>query len=141
MNKSEIEHRGTVKERVGNTLFVEIERHTACAACHAKGVCSAFDKQDEIIAVTTNEPDSFQVGEVVQLTLKKSLGTKAVVIGYLCPFLVLTLGLFVTYYLSKNELLSIVIAFAATTLYYIILKKLDNRLKKVFSFFVSKINE
>jgi len=141
MSNSVICHQGVIKEIKEHVLFVEVERLAACASCHAKSVCLAFSKKDEIIPVPTNEPDTFQVGERVQVNLKQSLGTKAVVIAYLFPFLVLTLGLFVTYYFTKNELLSIGIAFVATTLYFLFIKKMDKKLQKQFSFFASKINE
>jgi sigma-E factor negative regulatory protein RseC len=134
-------HQGIVKEITDNTLFVEIERSAACATCQAKSACMASNKRDEIIPVPTNEPDAFRVGEVVRVHLKKSMGAKAVVIAYLCPFLVLTIGLFATYYFTKNELLSIGVAFGATTLYFLFIKKIESRLKKHFTFSVSKINE
>jgi len=141
MNAPTLCHQGIVKEITGNTLFVKIERRSACATCHAKGVCLSADKKDEIITVTTNEPELFQVNEIVQLTLKKSLGAKAVVLAYLCPFLALALGLFVTYYFTKKELLSVGVAFVTTTLYFLFIKKMDSKLKKQFSFVVSKMNE
>ncbi|MCL2435612.1 MAG: SoxR reducing system RseC family protein [Lentimicrobiaceae bacterium] len=140
MSATGICHQGTVKEIKGNVLFVEIERSAACASCHAKGACLASQRKDEIIPIATNEPDEFQVGETVQVNLKKSMGAKAVVIAYLCPFLALILGLFGTYYFTKNELLSIGVAFAATALYFLFVKKIDERLKKHFTFFVSKID-
>ena len=140
MNAPTLCHQGIVKEITGNTLFVKIERRSACAACHAKGVCLSSDKKDEVISVTTNEHEQFQVNETVQLTLKKSLGAKAVVLAYLCPFLALVLGLFVTYYFTKNELLSVGVAFVMTILYFLFIKKIDSRLKKQFSFVVSKIS-
>jgi positive regulator of sigma E activity len=80
------------------------------------------------------------VGEIVQVNMKQSLGNKAVVIAYLCPFIVLAAGLFLTYYLTKNELISVGVAFAATVLYFLGIKKIDKRLKKHFAFFASKIN-
>jgi len=141
MSSANICHQGTVKEIKENILYVEIERLAACASCHAKSVCFAFTQKDQIISVPTNEPELFRVGEAVQLTLKQSLGAKAVVIAYLFPFLVLAIGLFVTYYFTKNELLSIGVSFAATALYFLFIKKMDNKLKKEFSFFASKINE
>jgi len=141
MSVSDICHQGTVKEIKEKVLYVEIERHTACAACHAQSVCLTFSKKDEIIPVPTNEPENFKVGERVHVNLKQSLGTKAVVIAYLFPFLVLAIGLFVTYYFTKNELLSIVVSFSATALYFFMIKKMDKRLKKEFSFFANKINE
>jgi len=139
MNSSNICHQGTIKEIQDNTLFVEIERSAACSACHAKGACLASQKKDEIIPILTQNPGAFQVGEVVQVNMKKSMGAKAIVIAYLCPFLALTLGLFGTYYFTKNELLSIGVAFGATALYFLFLKKMENRLKKHFTFFASKI--
>jgi sigma-E factor negative regulatory protein RseC len=141
MDTSSICHKGIVKKISGNRLFVEIERHTACSGCHAKGACSAFNKRDEVIPISVAEPNLFKVGEIVQLSIKRSLGAKAVVIAYLCPFLVLITGLFLTYYFTKNELLSVGVAFGATVLYYLFIKKIDSRLQKQFSFFVSKIHE
>jgi len=63
------------------------------------------------------------------------------VLAYLCPFLALALGLFLTYFITKNELLSIGVGFAATALYFLFIKKIDNKLQKKFSFVVSKLNE
>ena len=140
MSESDICHQGTIKEIKENMLFVEVERLASCASCHAKSVCLAFTKKDEIIPVPTHEPDAFQVGERVQVNLKKSLGAKAVVIAYLFPFFALILGLLGTYYFTKNELLSIGVAFVTTTLYFLFIKKIDKKLKKQFSFFASKIN-
>ena len=130
MNEHNICHQGIVKEILGNTLFIMIERNTACAN---------FGQKNEMIQATTPVPETFYIGEVVQVHIKPSLGNKAVVIAYLCPFAVLIMGLFITYYLTKNELFSIGIAFAATTLYFLFIKKMDNKLKKQFSFEVSKI--
>jgi sigma-E factor negative regulatory protein RseC len=141
MNESAICHQGVVKEITDNTLYVEIERRAACASCHAKSVCLSSEKRDEIIQVFTNNAGAFQVGEVVQVKLEKSLGAKAVVIAYLFPFLALALGLFITYYFTKNELLSIGISFAATALYFLFIKKMDSRFKKHFTFVVSKTEE
>jgi sigma-E factor negative regulatory protein RseC len=141
MDSPSICHHGTVKEIKENTLFVEIERSVACASCHAKGACLASQRKDEIVPIFTDAPETFRVGEVVQVSMKRSLGATAVVIAYLCPFLVLTLGLFGTYYCTKNELLSIGVAFGATALYFLFIKKIDNKLKKHFTLSVSKIIE
>lgn len=132
---------GMIKEIKENLLFVEIERSVACASCHAKGSCLASQRKNETVPIFIDEPNAYQVGELVSVTIKRSMGAKAVVIAYLFPFLVLASGLFLTYYLTKNELLSIGVSFVATTLYFIFIKKMDNRLKKQFTFSVSKINE
>jgi len=132
-------HQGVVKQISNNTLFIEIERNTACEACHAKTMCVSFGQKDEMIQATSDTPELFQIGELVQVNMKQSLGAKAVVMAYLFPFLILILGLFVTYYFTKNELLSIGIAFSATALYFLFIKKMDKKIKKQFLFFVNKI--
>jgi len=141
MSPATICHKGTIKEIKEPLLFVEIERSAACAACHAKSACLASQRKDEIVPIFTNEPKSYKVGEIVQVSIKKSIGAKAITIAYLFPFLVLALGLFLTYYLTKNELLSIIVSFGTTALYFLFIKKMDNRLKKQFTFSVSKIIE
>jgi sigma-E factor negative regulatory protein RseC len=141
MNETNICHQGIVKEIAENTLFVQIERHNACTGCHAKNVCSTFGQKDEIIQVFTQNPETFQQGETVRVSMQQSLGLKAIVIAYLCPFFVLVTCLFLTYYLTNNELLSVIVALVSTVLYYLIIKKIENRLKKRFFFFVNKINE
>jgi sigma-E factor negative regulatory protein RseC len=141
MSESAICHQGVVKEITNGVLYVEVERRAACAACHAKNFCMPSEKRDEIIPIPTNNPHEYQLGELVQVRLKQSVGAKAVVIAYLFPFLALALGLFVTYSFTNNELLSIGVAFAATTLYFLFIKKIDSKLKKHFTFVVSKINE
>jgi sigma-E factor negative regulatory protein RseC len=141
MNEPTICHQGVVKEITGNMLYVAIERKTACSACHARNVCFAFDKKDEVITIPTYTPEIYQVGEHIQVSLQKSLGAKAVVIAYLCPFFALILGLFITYYFTKNELLSIGIAFVVTVLYFIFLKRMNNKINKHFTFEVNKIKE
>ncbi|MCL2168231.1 MAG: SoxR reducing system RseC family protein [Lentimicrobiaceae bacterium] len=139
MNEPLICHQGIVKKITDSTLFVEIERSSACAACHAKNICISSEKKDEIIPVSVSNPNEFTIGELVQVNMKKSLSTKAVMIAYLFPFIALVAGLFITYYFTKNELLSIGVAFAATALYFLFIKKIDKKLTKQFSFFVSKI--
>jgi sigma-E factor negative regulatory protein RseC len=139
MNEPAICHQGIVKEISDNMLYVEIERRAACASCHAKSVCISSEKRDETIHAFVNNADAFHVGELVQVKLEKSLGAKAVIIAYLFPFLALALGLFVTYYFTKNELLSVGVAFAATILYFLFVKKMDKRFKKHFNFIVSKM--
>ena len=72
--------------------------------------------------------------------MKQTLGMKAVVIAYLFPFIVLALGLFVTYALTKQELISVGVSFGLTAIYYFIISKLKDKFEKEFVFTVKKID-
>lgn len=139
MNAPLICNQGEVKKIEGSILFVEIERHAACAGCQSKHVCFGSERRNELIEVLTPDSREFQIGEKVEVSIRKSLGVKAILIAYLLPFLILAISLFTSYYFTKKELLSIGIAFILTALYYLLIKIIDKKLQKQFTFTVNKL--
>ena len=49
--KKSVSHKGTVIEITEGNIKVEIINKSMCAACHAKGFCSAGDSKDKVIDV------------------------------------------------------------------------------------------
>jgi positive regulator of sigma E activity len=127
-----------VREIKENYMFVEMTVSSACAACHAKGACGASEQKKEKLKVFCSDPSQYRVGEIVDVELKQTLARKAVLIAYFFPFLVMILGLFGIYAITKNELLSIGVSFGATALYYFIISKLKDKLEKEFVLTVKK---
>ncbi len=129
-----------VKEVQDTYIIAEIVVQSACAACHAKGACGVSERKQEKLKIDLPNPEIFTVGEVVSVEMKQTLGMKAVVIAYLFPFIVLALGLFVTYALTKQELISVGVSFGLTAIYYFIISKLKDKFEKEFVFTVKKID-
>ena len=129
-----------VKEVQDSYIIAEIVVQSACAACHAKGACGVSERKQEKLKIDLPNPEIFTVGEVVSVEMKQTLGMKAVVIAYLFPFIVLALGLFVTYALTKQELISVGVSFGLTAIYYFIISKLKDKFEKEFVFTVKKID-
>ena len=129
-----------VKEVQDTYIIAEIVIQSACAACHAKGACGVSERKQEKLKIDLPNPEIFTVGEVVSIEMKQTLGMKAVVIAYLFPFIVLALGLFVTYALTKQELVSVGVSFGLTAIYYFIISKLKDKFEKEFVFTVKKID-
>ena len=129
-----------VKEVQDTYIIAEIVVQSACAACHAKGACGVSERKQEKLKIDLPNPEIFAVGEVVSVEMKQNLGMKAVVIAYLFPFIVLALGLFVTYALTKQELISVGVSFGLTAIYYFIISKLKDKFEKEFVFTVKKID-
>lgn len=129
-----------VKEVQDTYIIAEIVVQSACAACHAKGACGVSERKQEKLKIDLPNPEIFTVGEVVSVEMKQNLGMKAVVIAYLFPFIVLALGLFVTYALTKQELISVGVSFGLTAIYYFIISKLKDKFEKEFVFTVKKID-
>ncbi|MEG2069795.1 MAG: SoxR reducing system RseC family protein [Bacteroidales bacterium] len=131
---------GIVRKINPNDVTVEIIVSSACGGCNAKALCMMSEQKNELIMAKNLGNETFEIGETVSISMRESLGKKAVLIGYLFPFLVLIIGLFSTYYFSRNELLSIGIGIGLTVLYYLIIRLLNKKIDKQFIFYVSKKN-
>ena len=132
---------GLVKEIYEDYLIVEIMLQSACAGCHANAVClSSQRKGEKMKAFIADRSEHFQVNEKVTVYMEESLGRKAVVIGYLFPFIILSLALFTTYYLTKNDLIAFVIAIGFVAVYYLLVWRFNKsgRMDKRFILYARK---
>ena len=132
-----IEHTGVIEDISDNGIRVRFTSFSACASCHAKGVCSASDMEDKEIVVPNTGYD-LHTGDFVSITMKASLGTKAVLIGYVYPFIVLLTILLILNGIGMSELKAGLISLATLVPYYIIVYQLRNRLERTFGFTIRK---
>jgi sigma-E factor negative regulatory protein RseC len=140
MAKNIIEHKGKIDSIEGNRIKIHFLNISACASCHAKGVCTASDMENKEVEVV-DYSGNFNTGEEVRVLLQQSLGFKALLWGYVVPFLVVLTGLFVLSSLTNNEVIAGVGALSLLVPYYIALYLLKERIKKVFSFTIQKIDK
>lgn len=129
---------GIVRRFEGDKVWVEIVVSSACGGCAAKSLCNISEKKEELVEAVNITGEEFAIGEAVQIQIRESQAHRAVVLGYLIPFIVLVVGLFVCYALTHIEWLSALVAFGLTAIYYFILKMFDKRLAKEFTLCVTK---
>lgn len=132
---------GIVRKLEGDKVWVEIVVSSACGGCVAKSMCHISEQKNEIVEVENIMGEEFSVGESVQIQIQERKAHQAVVLGYLLPFIVLIVGLFGCYALTRIEWLSALAAFGLTAIYYLILKLMDKRLAQQFTLYVSKKSE
>lgn len=140
-NQNNICKEGIVRAIHGEEIEVEIVISSACSECHAKSICIPSDHRKETVTALSLYDETFEIGDKVQLVLRGSAGTKAVVLAYLIPVILLLATLLSIYTLTHKELLSVVLSFVPVIIYYFILKKLNHKWEKEFTFFVKKLNE
>ena len=140
MKSSEkISHVGQVVSVLEDAIEVNIISESACAACHAKGMCTMADTKEKTITIPkTNE--SFQVGEQVFVTLRTGLGLNAVWWAYIFPLLLLLLTLLSLPRIHVSEGLSALLALLAAALYYVLLWRFRDKFKEKFVFEAEKLN-
>ncbi len=134
----DISHKGVIKELSDNKIIVGIINESACASCHAKGVCTVADMKDKEVEIRHFEGD-FRIGQQVLVVGKTSQGFKALFYGYLLPFLLLMAVLIVSLSVTENEGLSGLLALGITIPYYFTIYLFRDRLKKHFEFEIKAI--
>jgi sigma-E factor negative regulatory protein RseC len=131
-----ITHEGIIDHIENDTVFVRIISKSACAECHSKSMCGVSEMTEKLIEVK-HKGLGFKNGETVNVILDRSLGNKAVILGYFIPFLLLILTLIVCS-LFINELWSGILAIAVLVPYYLLLFAFKDKLSKTFYFRIER---
>ena len=121
--ENNIQHEGIVQSIDGLKVTVKMTVSSACAGCHAKGICGAADSRDKVVVAQNMSGADFSIGETVTVQLQQTLAMKAVVICYLVPFIVLFASFCLMYLVCSAEWVNVLVALSLTALYYIILWK------------------
>ena len=133
-----IRHDGIIRNIDNKYYYVSIIARSACASCHARGICNISEIQEEIIEVPRKENKNYKTGDKVEVLMEKTSGAKAVMLGYVIPFIILLITLIVSLSLFKNEGVAGLISIGILIPYYLFLYFIKDRLKKTFVFKIKK---
>ena len=129
-----IRHSGIVKRIDDDFVYVSIVSQSACASCHARGACNITDLNEEVVEVPRGSASGCQVGDRVEVAMRKSLGTRAVMLGYIVPFLLVIATMIVILAVTGREGLAGLLALGVLIPYYLLLYLRRNHLKRTFTF-------
>lgn len=138
--KKSVSHKGTIVEISEGNIKVEIINKSMCAACHAKGFCSAGDTKDKIIDVAYFNNGEYALGDEVEVTMKRSMGFKAVWISYVIPLAILLIFLLTLQGLGFGELHAGLAAAGAICIYYLVVYLFRDKITDKFVFTIAKNN-
>ena len=141
MAKERIEHEGKVIAGDKDYISVEIINKSACAACHAKGVCGASDEAVKVVEVAqdiTTLSDDYQVGETVNVVMSPAMGTQAIWIAYVVPLILLVASILVFSLSGAGELLTGLGTLGVVALWYLGVFLFRNKISKIFIFSIEK---
>ena len=138
--KKSVSHKGTVIEITEGNIRVEIINKSMCAACHAKGFCSAGDSKDKVIDVPYWNNGEYAVGDEVEVIMKKSMGFKAVWISYVIPLAILLIFLLTLHRFNLTEPQVGLCSMLAVAVYYIVIYLFREKIADKFVFTIAKNN-
>ncbi len=138
-NDRTIIHPGIIEKVEKDKIFVKILSQSACSTCHAKSVCMVSEVEEKIVEVGNEQPDKWKPGDQVNVHMEKSLGTKAVFLGYMLPLIILVLSLIILLSLMHDEGLAAIISILILFHYYLVLYLIKDKLSRTFSFHIEEI--
>jgi sigma-E factor negative regulatory protein RseC len=134
--KNEIIHSGKIVDITPDFTTVQIIASSACSECHAKGICGVSEMEEKVIMVPTDPYELRQVGDVVQVKTKMTMGFKAIWISYVIPLVILMILVLSLSIVVENEFLRGGIAIAGVGLYYLLIWLLRGKLANQFEFYL-----
>ena len=129
-----ISHPGIIEKLTEDMVFVKIMAMSACSSCHAKGMCNVAEVEEKVVEVKREPSRDLKIGQLVTVSMKSSLGTYAVLLGYIIPFFLLIGVLIGVLFISGNEGLAGISGILILIPYYSGLYYYRKRLKNTFSF-------
>lgn len=131
------EQRGIIESIKDNRITVRIDRASACGHCSAQGLCNLADLAERIIEIN-NSTHVFSVGEWVQVTMSRSMGNKAILMGYFIPLVLLIATLLTLTACGLADWIAGLVSLLILVPYFILLYIFRERLKKTFTFSIHK---
>lgn len=138
MSKS-IDHIGVIEKIEGIHIFIKIVQQSACAGCHAKGICAASDSQDKTIEIT-DYSNTYNVNDRVIVYGQIAMGLQAVLLAFVIPLIIILAVIIIGNIFQWNDAFSGLTGFLTLIPYYVILYSFREKLKKKFVFTLKKLN-
>ncbi|HUS85907.1 MAG TPA: SoxR reducing system RseC family protein [Bacteroidales bacterium] len=131
-----IEHTGIVQSIDDKHVNVEIMTHPSCTGCMASGICDVSGKDKKVIkALRTLD---VKPGDHVMVMMERSMGLRALFLGYLLPFLIVIFLLILLTSLAVTELVAGLSALLSLVPYYLALYLSKEKISKNFSFIIKE---
>lgn len=119
---------GEVIEKTKNKVRLRMQRNEACGSCHACDLGSG----GKMLEITALNKCGAEVGDTVELFIKKERFLSAVAIMYVVPLIALLVGVGLGYLINyltslSSELIPVFCGFLLTFIAFLSIKKLDKK--------------
>ena len=134
MVQSQVSHTGIVEGVADGCVSVRILQTSACAACKVAGHCNAAEAKEKMVDVWCADAARYAVGQQVTVAASMAVARKALVLGFVMPFLLVVAVLVAVLYLTKNEGTAAMAALGSLIPYYLLLWLYRDRIQRDITF-------
>ena len=129
-----ISHSGVVERVEPGSVQVRILQTSACAACKVASHCNASEAKEKLVDVRCTDSAGYQPGQPVVVSAARDVATRALLLGFGGPFMVLVAVLITVLRLTGNEGMAAFSGLGALVPYYLLLWLLRDRIGQKVSF-------
>lgn len=133
-----VSHKGRIVAAENGSVSVEIVSESACASCHAAGLCGLTESKKKIVQVPVRDSSQFEIGQEVEVCLGTKAGMKAVLLSYVLPVLFLLILILSLSKIGLGELASGGLSILGVAGYYLVLYFFRDRLAEGYEFYIKE---
>lgn len=133
-----VSHKGRVVAAENGSVSVEIVSESACASCHAAGLCGLTESKKKIVQVPVRDSSQFEIGQEVEVCLGTNAGMKAVLLSYVLPVLFLLILILSLSKIGLGELAAGGLSILGVAGYYLVLYFFRDRLAEGYEFYIKE---
>ena len=134
MVQSQVSHTGIVEGIADGCVSVRILQTSACAACKVAGHCNAAEAKEKMVDFWCADAARYAVCQQVTVAASMAVARKALVLGFVMPFLLVVAVLVTVLYLTKNEGTAAMAALESLIPYYLLLWLYRDRIQRDITF-------
>ena len=138
--QAQISHSGIVETVSEGCVSVRILQTSACAACKVSGYCHAAEAKEKIVDVFGCDTAKYSQGQEVIVTASTAVARKALILGFVMPFLLVIGVLVAVLFLTNNEGVAALAALGSLLPYYFLLWLRRDSIQRGISFQIEEKN-
>ncbi len=132
---TEIRHEGIVESVSDDVVRVRIFQSSACSGCKVASHCNASEMKEKLIDVRTQGAwGRWQVGQAVVVSTQSSMASRALLLAFGMPLLLMLAVLAVALLAGCGEGLAAMLAVGVLFPYFVVLALFRNRISKSITF-------
>ena len=132
---NEISHAGVIESIAEGCVKVRILQTSACASCKVAAHCNASESKVKVVDVCgVANVSSLSVGQSVVVSTSRDVASRALLLGFGLPFLLLVAVLMVVLWITGNEGVAALSAIGSLVPYYLVLWLLRDRISRQVRF-------
>ena len=132
---TEIRHEGIVESVSDDVVRVRILQSSACSGCKVASHCNASEMKEKLIDVRTQGARGrWQVGQAVVVSTQSSMASRALLLAFGIPLLLMIAVLAVALLAGCGEGLAAMLSVGVLFPYFVVLALFRNRISKSITF-------